>query len=86
MLETFLRNDLHPRQQDLLQFQQDGAIAHTAEISMQVLRTIFPGRLISCFTDITCPNCSPDHVIPDYFLWGYVKTKVYETHPANIAD
>ena len=28
-LETFLRDELHPRQQDLLWFQQDGATAHT---------------------------------------------------------
>jgi hypothetical protein len=53
---------------------------------MQVLRTIFPGRLISRFADIICPSRSPDHAIPDYFLWGYVKSKVYETYPANIAD
>jgi len=42
MLETFLRIDLHPRQQDLLCFQQDGATAHIADISMEVLRTMFP--------------------------------------------
>ena len=53
MLETLLCNKLHPCQQDLLWFQQDGATAHTAKISMQVLRTVFPGRLISCFRDIT---------------------------------
>jgi hypothetical protein len=53
---------------------------------MQVFRTIFPARLISRFADITCPARLPDHAIPDCFLWGYVKSKVYETHPANIAD
>jgi len=35
MLETFLRNELHPRQQDLLWFQQDGATTHTAEIVIE---------------------------------------------------
>jgi hypothetical protein len=30
-----------------------GTTAHTAQISMHVLRTIFPGRLIFHFTDIT---------------------------------
>jgi hypothetical protein len=40
ILETFLRSELHPCQQDLLFFQHDGANAHTAEISMQVLRTV----------------------------------------------
>jgi len=85
-MERFLCNELHPRQQDLLWFQQDGATAHTAEISMKVFRIIFPGILISNFVDITCPTSSPDHEIPDYFLWGYAKSKVYETHPANIVD
>jgi hypothetical protein len=32
------------------------------------------------------PACSPDLAAPDYFLWGYIKSKVYETHPANIDD
>jgi hypothetical protein len=83
MLETFLHTELHPRQQDLLWFQQDGATAHTAAISIQVFKTKFPGRLISRFGDITG---SPDHVVPDYFLWGYIKSKVNETRSANIAD
>ena len=85
-LETFLCNVLHPRQQDLLWFQQNGATAHTAEISMQVFRTMFPGRIISHFRDITWPARSPDHAVPDYFLWGHVKSKVYETCSVNIAD
>jgi hypothetical protein len=32
------------------------------------------------------PTHSPDIAVPDYFLWGYVKSKVYETCPANIDD
>ena len=85
-LETFLCNELHPCQQDLLWFQQDGETGHTAKISMQVFRTVFPGRLISHSGDITWPTHWPDHALPDYFLWGHVKSKVYETCPANIAD
>ena len=42
----------------------------------QVLRTVFPGRRISRF--------SSDIAVTDYFLWGYVKSKVYETRPVNI--
>ena len=86
MLETFLCIELHPCQQDLLWFQQDGATAHTAQISMQVIRTVFPGRHISLYGEIIWPACSPDHAVPDCFLWGYIKSKVYEKHPANIAD
>jgi hypothetical protein len=68
ILETFLCFELHPCQQDLLWFQHDGANAHTAEISLQVLRTLFPGELISHFGDITWPTRSPDHAVLDYFL------------------
>jgi hypothetical protein len=70
----------------LLWFQQDGATAHTAEISMQVFGTMFLGRVIFCFGDINWPACSPDHAVPDYFLRGHDSSKVYETCPANIAD
>jgi hypothetical protein len=77
MSEIFLRIELHPHQQFLLWFQQDGATVHTLEISMQVLRTMFPG---------TWPARSPDIAVQNYFLWGYVKNKVYETHTANIAN
>jgi len=47
MLETFQCSELHLHQQQLLWFQQDGATAYTAQISMQVLRTTLLGRLIS---------------------------------------
>jgi hypothetical protein len=86
MLETFLRSELHPRQKDLLWSQQDEATVHTAEISMQVLKTMFIGRLVTRFGDITWPAHSHDLLVPDYFLWGYVRSKVYETRPTNIAD
>lgn len=32
------------------------------------------------------PTSLPDLAVPDYFLWDYVKNKVYETRPANIDD
>jgi len=47
---------------------------------------MFPGRLIFRLGDITWPNRSPDHAVPDYFLWGHNTSKVYEKRPANIAD
>jgi hypothetical protein len=60
--------------------------AQTAEISMQVFRTLFPDRLTSHTMDITWPAQSTDHAVPDYFPWGYVKSKVHETCPANTGD
>jgi len=47
---------------------------------------MFPGKIIARFGDITWSARSPDHAVPDCFLLGYVKRKVYETRPANIAD
>ena len=75
-----------PRQQVLLCFQQDGITTHTAEISMQVLRTLFLGRLISRFGDITFPACWPDHGVPDYFLWGYVKSSSFAVMPSFLVN
>jgi len=66
-------------------FPQGFATVHTAEVSTQVLRT-FSGGLISGFGEVTWPARSPGHPLPEYLLWGYVKSEVYETHPANIAD
>jgi len=47
-----------------------GAIAHRAQISMQIFKTIFTWRIISRFADITWPALSPDLAVPNYFLWG----------------
>jgi len=47
---------------------------------------MFLRRVIFRLGDITWPACSPDHAVPDYFLWGHDASKVYETRPANIAD
>jgi len=49
-----------------------GATAHTAQISMHVLGTVFQGRLIFHFTNITWPVRSPNLVESDYCLWDYV--------------
>jgi hypothetical protein len=34
--------------------------------------------------DITWPMCLPDLAELAHVLWGYIKTKVYETHPAKL--
>jgi len=62
------------------------AAAHTAQISVKVPRTVFLGRLISRFGDITWPVSSPDLAVLGYFLWGCVTSEVNETHPAKTDD
>ena len=59
-------------------FQQDGATAHTFRGSLSLLREIFPGHVISLRGDIGWPPHSIDLTPCDFFLWGYVKAKVYE--------
>ena len=59
-----------------LHFQQDGATAHTARNSMAVVREMF-GTVISRFGDIARPARSPELTVPDFFLWGFQKDRVF---------
>jgi hypothetical protein len=40
---------------------------------------MFPDRSISQFGDIPRPSHCPDLTAPEYFLWGYLRSKVYAT-------
>jgi hypothetical protein len=50
-----------------LWFQQDGATAHAAAESVDCLRAVHPGRIISGFGNIFWPTRSPDFSAPDCF-------------------
>ena len=71
---------------DNVWFQQDGATAHTTRISMGFLREAFPERLISPRGDVNWPARSPDLAPCDYFLWGYLKSLVYNNRPKTLLD
>ena len=58
-------------------YPQDGATAHTANNTLDVLRNKFGDRLISLRTEKESPPYSPDLNPPDFYLWGYLKDKVY---------
>lgn len=83
---TLIENFLRPmaEQYPNLWFQQDGATAHTARQTMDLLREIFGERLISKNSDFPWPPRSPDLTAPDFFLWGYLKDKVYLNKPETI--
>ena len=83
MINEFLTPIL-PKNNGTLWFQQDGATAHTTVISIAALRRLFPQRVISRFSDVPWPPCSPDLTAPDFFLWGYLKSKVYSTRPTDL--
>jgi len=82
MINEFLFPNLPP-DNDTLWFQQDGATAHTAVISIAALRRLFPQRVISRFGDVPWPPRSPDLSASD-FLWGYLKSKVYSNRPTDL--
>lgn len=89
---SMLHNFLEPRMDEIVEehglgdlwFQQDGATAHTARISLNVLREMFPGRLVSSRGDVGWPARSPDLSICDFFLWGYLKEKVFKRRPHTL--
>lgn len=67
-------------------FQQDGATCHTAKETMAVLRGIFGKHVISQDGDMQWPPRSPDLTAPDFFLWGFLKERVYASNPQNRSD
>jgi len=65
-------------------FQQDGVTPHSSNESLTWLQQRFPDRLISCRCD---PQWSPHSQVlntPDFYLWGYLKDRVYGNNPQTI--
>ena len=90
MLERFLcpkvirlLTDHNP---DNVWFQQDGATSHSSRRSLGILRDMFPGHLVSLRGDIGWPPRSPDLTPCDFFLWGHVKSQVYQHRLANLEE
>lgn len=67
-------------------FQQDGAPPHFARDVRNFLNENFTERWIDRRGPIEWPARSPDLTPLDYFLWGYLKSKVYVTKPQNLDD
>lgn len=64
-------------------FQQDNATAHTAIVSQRLLKEYFGERVISRGL---WPARSPDLSPPDYFLWGFLKDRVYSNAPRTLNE
>lgn len=87
-LQNFLLpelNRLFPNRPDLW-LQQDGAPPHYAVAVRRYLNNVFPDRWIGRRGAIEWPPRSPDLTPLDFFLWGYLKSKVYQNRPHNIRD
>lgn len=61
---TMIRDFFWPQIEDMeiddMWFQQDGATCHTAGLTIELLRTKFPNRVISRFGDVNWPPRSCD--------------------------
>ena len=66
-------------------FMQDGAPAHTATASRELVQGMFPDHVVGRYLAIEWPPRSPDLTPCDYFLWGFIKDRVYrhELGPVN---
>lgn len=66
--------------------QQDGAPPHTSASAKEILGRYFPGRVISQGFGVKWPPRSPDLSPADFWLWGYLKSRVYLQKPKNLTD
>lgn len=95
----FLRNELMPvlaqifphendpdQVHDDIWLQHDGAPAHFARPVREFLDNCFPGRWIGRRGPTEWPPRSPDLTPLDFFLWGYLKSKVYVVRPQNLEE
>lgn len=79
----YLRNEFN---MDKLWVMMDGAPAHWYRIVRQFIDNSFPDKWIGREGPVAWPPRSPDLTPPDFFLWGYVKDKVYASNPQNLSD
>ncbi|GFY29930.1 putative transposable element [Trichonephila clavipes] len=84
MITNFFIPELNNHDVQELWFQQDGATCHTARATIDLLKDTFGDRLISRFGPVNWSPRSCDLTPLDYFLWGYVKSLVYEDKPQTL--
>ncbi|KOC70342.1 hypothetical protein WH47_02846 [Habropoda laboriosa] len=86
MVTTFFRAKLNSMNVDDIRFQQDSATCHTSKETIALLKEMFNGRVISRGGDINWPPRSCDLTPLDFFLWGFLKSKVYPNNPETIDE
>ena len=65
---------------------QDGATAHTARASITAVRAAFPNYVISCFGDLLWPPRSPDLSMRNFYLWGFLKSRIYAEKSRTLGE
>lgn len=67
-------------------YQQDGAPPHYHRDVRSYLNEILPNRWIGRRGFVEFPPRSPDLTPLDFFLWGYLKDKVYASKPTSVIE
>ena len=67
-------------------WQQDGAPGHYGTNVRNLLDRTFPNKWIGRRGPIEWPPRSPDLSPMDFFMWGYLRDKVYSTKPVSVED
>lgn len=67
-------------------FQQDGCPAHNSHLVKNYLDENFPGRWIGTHGPVKWPPRSPDLTILDFFLWGFLKNKIYQRQHQSLEE
>ena len=84
MLNEFLFTKIEEENIGNICFQQDGAMYHTAETTLDVLRPVFEDRIISRKADVVWPPRSCNLTPLNYYLRGAVKDQCYAGKPETI--
>jgi hypothetical protein len=85
MLQQFVVPQVEDLQPTVI-VQQDGAPPHWGRIVRDYLDAIFPNRCLGRDGTIAWPPRFPDITPVDFFLWSYVKDKVYATKVTGVED
>lgn len=83
---TEVIDDISLEERVVLWFQQDGASIHSTISVRNYLDNLFRGKWIGRYSQYPWPARSPDLSPLDFFLWGYLKNKVYQRKPFRNID
>ncbi|GFT52787.1 uncharacterized protein TNCV_206241 [Trichonephila clavipes] len=68
-------------------FMQDGATSHTANpVKAFLIQTFGEDRMVSRLCRYPWPPRSPDLTPADFWLWAYLKSRVYLSVPSNLSE
>ncbi|GFV25284.1 uncharacterized protein TNCV_4642451 [Trichonephila clavipes] len=68
-------------------FMQDGATSHTANpVKAFLIQTFGEDRIVSRCSRYPWPPRSPDLTPADFWLWGYLKSRVYLSGPSSLSE